>query len=105
MKRGIILKCQGNPVSCYGKRSGSEPRSLLRQSKMLSAYRQLSQPKINDDLQQQQEQQSENEQDVVNNSAAQDQDYEQFAEHLIQGCQSGNERTCSRILAMMFNNL
>lgn len=28
MKKGIVLKCQGNPVSCYGKRSYDLDRKL-----------------------------------------------------------------------------
>ena len=32
MKKGIVLKCQGNPVSCYGKRSSINERKQYFES-------------------------------------------------------------------------
>jgi len=69
-KRGIVLKCQGNPVSCYGKRSASEGVS-----------------------------------DYESNSVTEeDESYERFAKALIKSCNDGLEKSCDAVLRIMLMN-
>ena len=63
-KRGIVLKCQGNPVSCYGKRSASDYEM----------------------------------------SSEEGEDYERFAESLIKSCADGMDKSCDAVLRIMLMN-
>ena len=77
LKRGIILKCQGNPVSCYGKRAIAA--KLEEQSPVYDAEEELEQEK--------------------------ESNFEKGVENLIRNCKSGSDKSCSAILKMMLMNL
>ncbi|CAF0751883.1 unnamed protein product [Brachionus calyciflorus] len=77
IKRGIILRCQGNPVSCYGKRS-------LTEDPLSSAI-------IDGDI----ETASQEKQEMA---------YEKYAENLIKNCRMGVNKDCNRVLKIMLMN-
>lgn len=76
-KRGIIVKCQGNPVSCYGKRSPSPQMDDMD----------------NDGLQ--------IDDDAV--SSQEEANYEYLAK-LKRNCKLGVERSCATLLRIMIIN-
>ena len=80
-KKGIVLKCQGNPVSCYGKRALS----------------------LNDDYSNESSSGESFEADI-NLAEKQEQTYEKLLESLIQNCKSGNSKSCSTMLKIMLMN-
>ena len=82
LRRGIILKCQGNPVSCYGKRSSSVNEEQAQQPEAVSSSEDL------DGL----------------NEEQQELNLERQYERLIHGCRLGNEKSCSTILKVMLMN-
>ena len=85
IKKGIVLKCQGNPVSCYGKRSA---------------------PTFEEPLQQQQQSQ-ENQIDASLDSVSDDRlenSFENTFEKLISACKQGNTKGCNMILKIMLMN-
>lgn len=79
VRRGIILRCQGNPVSCYGKRSSAS---------------------FNDENLPQ-EQMSDSDLEELN---SQEITYERQLEKLIRNCKLGVEKSCYSILKIMLMN-
>jgi hypothetical protein len=91
LRRGIILKCQGNPVSCYGKRSSQINEEQLQQ--------------------QQQQQQDFDSQSLMGeeeieslNQEKQELVYERQLEKMIRNCKLGIQKACSAILKIMLMN-
>lgn len=85
-KRGIIVKCQGNPVSCYGKRSA--PMANEGSAADNDGGNQL---QIDDDQ--------------SNLATSQEEaNYEKYLERLIRSCKLGVDRSCSTMLRIMLMN-
>lgn len=87
-KRGIILKCQGNPVSCYGKRSAAvaSKTTQLDETDMVSTLS------------------SEEEETMVDGENSQEVNYEKYLEKLMRSCKLGVSRSCSAMLRIMLMN-
>lgn len=82
-KRGIIVKCQGNPVSCYGKRSSPSDLDMLSPSLSL------------DDETNNQQQFSDDDDDENNQIKERTQDlYKFFAHKLLRNCKLGVRESC-----------
>lgn len=71
------MRCQGNPVSCYGKRSFNDE--------------QVSSPVLDSDI----ETTSQEKQEII---------YEKYAENLIKSCKMGSNKDCNKILRIMLMN-
>ena len=78
LKRGIILKCQGNPVSCYGKRTQKAKKNIDEPTSFI-----------------------ENEYEMEH---AKEVKYEREIENLIESCRYGSDKSCSQILKIMLMN-
>lgn len=83
IKKGIVLKCQGNPVSCYGKRSAALAEEPI--------------------LEQSQDSQSDSSLDLFSEERLES-DFEKILETLISNCKSGNTKSCNTMLKIMLLN-
>jgi hypothetical protein len=79
MKKGIVLKCQGNPVSCYGKRSAE-----IQNEKLLEEEQRLS---------------------IFNQSSREDKILFQLFNELSKNCDLGNKRSCERLFMLLQHNI
>lgn len=89
LRRGIVLKCQGNPVSCYGKRSS--PMGGTEQPELEST---------SDDV-------TESSNEATADSLGelkQELNMERHFENLIHSCRANNMKSCSTILRVMMMN-
>lgn len=86
LRRGIILKCHGNPVSCYGKRSSS-----ANEEAHAVANNEASADGGDDDFE-------------GANEEKQEMALERQLETLIRRCQNDDKRSCSTILKIMLMN-
>lgn len=71
------MRCQGNPVSCYGKRSFNEEK--MNSPVLDSEIETASQEKL----------------EIM---------YEKYAENLIKSCKMGINKDCNKILTIMLMN-
>lgn len=83
IKKGIVLKCQGNPVSCYGKRSAALAEEPI--------------------LEQLQDSQSDSSSDLFSEERLES-NFEKILETLISNCKSGNTKSCNTMLKIMLLN-
>ena len=119
-KKGIVLKCQGNPVSCYGKRAAQESLDEVRLTKKgivlkcqgnpVSCYgKRAAAPDMDMDTQQEQLAST----DYVNSSEEHEQEqqiegeenYERLVKTLIESCRGGSDKSCAAVMRMMLMNM
>ena len=83
IKKGIVLKCQGNPVSCYGKRSApviQEPiHKQLDESQTDTSFNLISDEQL-------------------------EASFERKFEALMSTCKQGSKKACNTLLKIMIMN-